>query len=305
MTRYTQRCVISGCGRADTTSADQAKWAAVLAGARGGRVERIDAQSRLALVAGLRALAQAGLAAPLGPRSGLIGATSTGSQAANEAFATELAVRGARLVSPHGFAQTLASTATGELAVVLDARGPMTTLVGTCAGLQAVDLAAGWLQSDADLERVLVVGFDVPTAAWEQSRTATLASAAPGSAKPAATVPPGRAVGLVLETESRAMARQAAIRGLLVGFAESFGEQALRRAVEGALGGPAPLQRLEVAAERDATGPLDDLVRHLEAPAVTAGSAPLHPTLAMARSALGPVSALAFRPHRGSGSSTF
>jgi 3-oxoacyl-[acyl-carrier-protein] synthase II len=127
------------------------------------RLARMDRFSQVTFLAAHEAFVAADLPArpPRREGLGLCFGTAYGCHAVNEAYYRGFLADGARGASPRLFAATLPSSPLGELAIALDARGPVLALTeGWHAGLQAVAEAAR-LCHRGQAEVILAGGSDV------------------------------------------------------------------------------------------------------------------------------------------------
>lgn len=118
---------------------------------RAGRFER------MAVLAGLDALAEAGLRAPAPPdRTGLIVATALGPHVATFRFLDDLVAFNPGEVSPTLFSHSVHNAAASYLSLLAGLRGPTLTLTRfSFAFHEALGLAQAWLEQDR-CEQVLV-----------------------------------------------------------------------------------------------------------------------------------------------------
>jgi len=182
---------------------------------RAGRVERV---SQLALVAGHRALRDAGLEIGEGPpRPGLGVAlgTALGCFLTNAAHQRRLIDGGPASASPRLFAATVSNAAAGELTIALRLGGPNVTLTaGVASGLAAMAHGAGLLRR-GQAAAMLSGGMDAlgdPVHAW---------LAQGGLRQGRRRAMEGAAV-FVLETHEASHARRAPSRGWMLGWGIAF-----------------------------------------------------------------------------------
>ena len=126
------------------------------------RLRRSSAISRFAVVAGLEALANAGI--ELGPeiaqRTALIFAVSNGGVVYTKRFYHEIVDSGAQAASPLLFPETVFNAPASHLAAILGISGATYTLVGDGAvGILALKMADDLMTSDT-LDYCLVVGAE-------------------------------------------------------------------------------------------------------------------------------------------------
>ncbi len=135
---------------------------AIASAARQPRLRRSSAISRFAVVAGLNALADAGLT--LDPaaaaRTALVFAISNGGVIYTRRFFHEIVQAGAQAASPLLFPETVFNAPASHLAAILGISGATYTLVGDGAvGVLALQMAEDLLMNP-ELDRVLVVGAE-------------------------------------------------------------------------------------------------------------------------------------------------
>jgi 3-oxoacyl-(acyl-carrier-protein) synthase len=237
--------VVAPSGDAVPTASLSAEWRE-----RVGRVERISA---LALTAGVRALAQAGLA--VGPRredAGIVLGTAFGCFLTNADFQRRVAAGGPSAASPRSFAATVSNAAAGELAIALGFAGPGITLSAAGASATAALGHAAALIGRGAAAVLLAGGVDAAGPALQSFIDAgALALGAP--VREAAAL-------AVLEDAWQARRRGARVHGLLVGHGMGFEPHAaaaaagrgLVRAIVQAAGGA----RGEVVAVASAASPV-------------------------------------------------
>jgi len=197
----------------------------------GKRVKKMDRVSRLACVAALLALRDAGLEPlPDRPRAGLVAGTQFGGLEACLSFHAELLTYGPNLVNPATFPNTAHNVAAGQAAIRLGVEGPVLTLVsGLAAGLDAVVTGARLVGSGrADV--VLAGGFDV----WLPEIGTALGSLGllAGEGGEGGLVPAEAACFLVVESEEHAGRRGAPALGAIRGWGQASDELAGRGGVE-------------------------------------------------------------------------
>lgn len=126
------------------------------------RLRRSSAISRFAVVAGLGALADAGITldAAAAERTAVIFAISNGGVVYTKRFYHEVVESGAQAASPLLFPETVFNAPASHLAAILGITGASYTLVGDAAvGLLAIKMAED-LMLDPGLDRCLVVGSE-------------------------------------------------------------------------------------------------------------------------------------------------
>ncbi len=148
-------------GRKDCT-AFAVPLAAVAEAARQPRLRRSSAISRFAVVAGLSALRDAGLALDeaSAARTALVFAISNGGVIYTKRFYHEIVQSGASAASPLLFPETVFNAPASHLAAILGITGASYTLVGDGAvGILALRMAED-LMANPELDRCLVVGAE-------------------------------------------------------------------------------------------------------------------------------------------------
>ncbi|MEO5719054.1 MAG: beta-ketoacyl synthase N-terminal-like domain-containing protein, partial [Chthoniobacterales bacterium] len=136
--------------------------AAIAEAARQPRLRRSSAISRFAVVAGLSALRDAGLALDeaSAARTALIFAISNGGVIYTKRFYHEIVQSGASAASPLLFPETVFNAPASHLAAILGITGASSTLVGDAAvGILALQMAED-LMANEELDRCLVVGAE-------------------------------------------------------------------------------------------------------------------------------------------------
>ena len=135
---------------------------AIAEAARHPRLRRASAISRFAVVAGLGALGDAGLALDesSAARTALIFAISNGGVIYTKRFFHEIVHSGAAAASPLLFPETVFNAPASHLAAILGITGASYTLVGDGAvGILALKMAED-LMTNPELDRCLVVGAE-------------------------------------------------------------------------------------------------------------------------------------------------
>ncbi len=136
--------------------------AAIAEAARQPRLRRSSAISRFAVVAGLSALRDAGVALDeaSAARTALIFAISNGGVIYTKRFYHEIVQSGASAASPLLFPETVFNAPASHLAAILGITGASYTLVGDGAvGILALQMAED-LMANPELDRCLVVGAE-------------------------------------------------------------------------------------------------------------------------------------------------
>ncbi|MEO8438925.1 MAG: beta-ketoacyl synthase N-terminal-like domain-containing protein [Spartobacteria bacterium] len=136
--------------------------AAIAEAARHPRLRRSSAISRFAVVAGLSALRDAGLALDeaSAARTALVFAISNGGVIYTKRFYHEIVYSGAAAASPLLFPETVFNAPASHLAAILGITGASYTLVGDGAvGILALKMAED-LMANPELDRCLVVGAE-------------------------------------------------------------------------------------------------------------------------------------------------
>ena len=135
---------------------------AIAEAARQPRLRRSSAISRFAVVAGLSALRDAGVALDeaSAARTALIFAISNGGVVYTKRFYHEIVQSGASAASPLLFPETVFNAPASHLAAILGITGASYTLVGDGAvGILALQMAED-LMANPELDRCLVVGAE-------------------------------------------------------------------------------------------------------------------------------------------------
>jgi 3-oxoacyl-(acyl-carrier-protein) synthase len=135
---------------------------AIAEAARQPRLRRSSAISRFAVVAGLEALRNAGIALDeaSAARTALVFAISNGGVIYTKRFYHEIVQSGAGAASPLLFPETVFNAPASHLAAILGITGASYTLVGDGAvGILALQMAED-LMANQDLDRCLVVGAE-------------------------------------------------------------------------------------------------------------------------------------------------
>lgn len=181
------------------------------------RAAKMDRLGRHACVAALLALRDAALdPLPDRPRVGLVAGTLFGGLEACLSFHSELLAYGP---NPATFPNTAHNVAAGQVAIRLGVQGPVMTIVGPAAGLDAVVAGARWIAAGrADV--VLAGGFDrwLPEIGTALASLGLLGAARNGDAP---LVPAEAACFVVLESAAHAAGRGAPVLGLLRGWGQA------------------------------------------------------------------------------------
>jgi 3-oxoacyl-(acyl-carrier-protein) synthase len=233
------------------------------------RLRRSSAISRFAAVAGLDALANAGitLTPEIAQRTALIFAVSNGGVIYTKRFYHDIVETGAQAASPLLFPETVFNAPASHLAAILGITGASYTLVGDGAvGILAIKMAEDLLLNDA-LDYCLVVGAE--EADWllcDAYRKWRLLRSAP-PIEPFQTPPCGMilsegAGALLLSLEGRAPSRRVSIEKISSGTNFTHQREAMA-AVDQVFAGLCPSSPSLVAASANGT-----FIDQAEAPAI-------------------------------------
>jgi len=204
----------------------------------------MDDAVRFALAAGLEAMACAGVEAPLGPNAGVILATNfggagtfqkwasdrrsgVGASSRFSDFSSESTIGKANVPRSDdaGFKSSLMSTATDALALLAGATGPRASLSLSCSsGAAAIGMALDWIRL-GKAEIMIAGGYDALTlyslSGLSCLRTVTTEKIRPFDKNRSGTVFGEGAGVVILESESRAVARQVRPLAVVSGWASN------------------------------------------------------------------------------------
>ena len=182
-----------------------------------------DPVTQYAMVAGVEALAMAGLTGPLGPRAGVILGTAAGGIQTWEDSYRAVFAEGRSRVPPLVVPRLMHNAAASHLSLRLGAQGPVLSVSSACASanhalglaMQQIRAGAADIMLAGGSEAMLCLGG---VKAWEGLRVL-----APDACRPFSLGRRGMVIGdgagvLVLEAEDHARARGAVVLGRLAGF---------------------------------------------------------------------------------------
>jgi len=182
-----------------------------------------DPVTQYAMIAGVEALAMAGLTGPLGPRAGVILGTAAGGIQTWEDSYRAVFAEGRNRVPPLVVPRLMHNAAASHLSLRLGAQGPVLSVSSACASanhalglaMQQIRAGAADIMLAGGSEAMLCLGG---VKAWEGLRVL-----APDACRPFSLGRRGMVIGdgagvLVLEAEDHARARGAVVLGRLAGF---------------------------------------------------------------------------------------
>ncbi len=201
-----------------------------------GRKEarRTDRYSQFALVAALAAMEQSGLRIDggNGDRVGVLIGTAMGGVETIESGVAQVLTEGPRRLSPFFIPMLLPNMASGNVAIVIGARGPNYAPTSACAssahaiGEAAAMIRRGWADamvvggSEAAITRVTVGGFNAMGALSTRNDAPAEASRPFDAERDGFVIAEGGAV-LVLEALEQARDRGATVLGEVLGYGSS------------------------------------------------------------------------------------